>query len=125
MVKHEANRVQVDSIEEVFGSHEDNSVDIISILNLSDQAGNNAGGLNRCHMAVDPSLLSSNDELYGSDSEPGPMPTTYKRTKRAPLPARLRQSRYGRIGGKEKDTQEKYMVDLPEEISIAQCTLII
>ena len=46
MVKHEANRVQVDSIEEVFGSHEDDSVDIISDLDLSDQADNHAGGLN-------------------------------------------------------------------------------
>ena len=75
-------------------------MDIISNLNLSDQAGNHPGGLTGCNVAVDSSLFSSDNEFYGSDAEPGPMLSTNKRLKRTPSLANF--ARVGMAGFKGK-----------------------
>ena len=68
-----ANCVQVDNHEDVFGSHPNNSVEVISDKDLAlDQSGNHPQGLTARRIAIESGILSSDEDYYCSDSESRP-----------------------------------------------------
>ena len=102
-----ANCVQVDNHEELFGSHPNDSVEVISDMDLaSDQSGSLPEGLSAYHIAIVSGTLSSDEEDYCSDSSSRHQPSAKKRSMKLPVPSRLPQSKFGRIRAKVGAPQE-------------------
>ena len=91
-----ANRAQVENGEEIFGSHPDDSIEVLSEADnsLNQPDATVQSGLSACHVSMSGTLLSD-DEEYTSDVEHSSKPSS-KRLNRSPIPAQLRQSRQGR-----------------------------
>ena len=86
------NRAQAENGDKIFGSHPDDSIEVLSeadnSLNQPDTAGQSR--LSACHVSMSGTLLSDEEE-YSSDGEHSSKPSS-KRHNRCPIPARLRQS---------------------------------
>ena len=69
MVRHEANNVVIEVPDDVFRSIPDDSIKIISDLDVTDSSNNGTGSLNGCHVTLDIGARSSDDDSYNSKSE--------------------------------------------------------
>ena len=103
-----ANRAHAENEDEIFGSHPDNSIEVLSeadnSLNQLDTAGQ--GGLLACHVSLMSGALSSDKDEYCSDTDHSFKPHT-KRPNKVPIPTRLRQSRNRRAWAKVGAPTEK------------------
>ena len=93
-----ANRVHVDNPDEIVSLHPDNSLEVLSEgdHSLNQPKETQQGGFSACYVSVISGTLSSDNEEYTSDSNLTPQPSM-KRSSKAQIPSRLRQSQYGRV----------------------------
>ena len=91
-----ANRAVADDETAIFGSHPDDSIEVLSEADTS-LTQPSTTDLHACHVSMT-GTLSSDKEDYLSDSpDNGRHPKPYPRKLgRNPIPARLRQNRQGR-----------------------------
>ena len=91
----------------MFGSYQDDSLEIISDLDMSDQANNGAETLNSCLVTVDQETVSCDEDSDGSDLNSGHPRLLLRSTKMTCLCVILRQSRLGCALGKDSSATKK------------------
>ena len=95
-----ANQVNVDDESLIFGSHPDDSLEVLSETdNSPTQPG--PSGLHACHVTVSGSFSSDEEDEVPDQFEDFNPTLAMRKLPKAPVQARLRQSRQGRQRAKE------------------------
>ena len=95
------DQVRADNESAIFGSHPDDSLEVLSEADSS-LTQPSPSGLHTCHVSVTGSLSSDEEDEVSDLSDDDQHPTQVKRRlAKTPIQARLRQSRQGRNRAKE------------------------